>query len=95
METNDQHLLEIKELHDSRCRIDPLADDEATAIMDSKDVQHLQRVLMEMATKDQGIPDELPEAAKQYFTISAQVNFTDEEKARLDRASDIFPPMVQ
>jgi len=97
MSTQHDDLLELQELKDARYRIDPIADAAAEAIIHSKDVHHLQKLLMEMATMDQGIPNDLPEKARAYFEETARIDFSDEEKARLDRASDIFStygPMI-
>lgn len=97
MSHDEKHKLELHELKASRYRIDPIADLAAEAIIHNKDVHHLQKVLMHMATKDQGIPEELPPDAQKYFEVTGKVDFTDEDKARLDRASDIFAtygPMV-
>jgi hypothetical protein len=98
MEIKDHdRLITHEALKAARYRIDPLADEAAEAIIHSKDIKHLQEVVRHMATLDQGIPEELPQAVHDYFRISGEVNFSQEEKARLDRASDLFAtygPMV-
>jgi hypothetical protein len=84
-------------LTDARFRTDPLADEAAEAIIHSADVHHLQSVIRTMATMDQGIPEGLPKEVHDFFEKSAALNLTEEDKARLDRASDTFStygPMI-
>ena len=87
----------IQFIKDSRHRGDPLADEAAEEIIHSSETGKLHEILRKFATNDQEIPDGLPQDVVDFFEKSGHVEFSEEDKAKLDKASEIFydyGPMV-
>lgn len=75
--------------------MDPPADRAAAALFQSHNIRGVSKILDFLARNDASVDVnvdgfELPQALKDYFNDLSHFRFTEEEKAMLDRASDVF-----
>lgn len=78
-----------------RTIMDPPADQAATALFESHNIRGVTKILDFLARNDASVDMEvdgfqLPQALKDYFNDLSHFQFNVEEKAMLDRASDLF-----